>query len=75
MLSIRYKPYMLSIRYKPYMLSVALLNVVMLSVVAPGQMVLDRMTWAQCDKTFYCGNLPPFHGYTIILCYKTLVLQ
>jgi hypothetical protein len=24
----------------------------------------------QCYKTFYCGNLPPFHGNTIILCYK-----
>jgi hypothetical protein len=25
---------------------------------------------AQCHKTFYRGNLPPFHGNTIILCYK-----
>jgi hypothetical protein len=26
--------------------------------------------WAQCYKTFYSGNLLPFHGHTIILCYK-----
>jgi len=26
--------------------------------------------WAQCYKTFYHSNLPPFHGYTIILCHK-----
>ncbi len=32
-------------------------------------------TWAQCYKTLYRGNLPPFYGHTIILCYKTLVLQ
>ncbi len=25
---------------------------------------------AQYYKTFYCCNLPPFHGHTIILCYK-----
>jgi hypothetical protein len=24
----------------------------------------------QCYKTFYRGNLPPFHGHTVILCYK-----
>ncbi len=23
-------------------------------------------TWAQCYKTFYQGNLPPFHGHTIM---------
>ncbi len=28
----------------------------------------------QCYKTFYRGNLPPFHGHNIILCYKTLLL-
>ncbi len=27
-------------------------------------------TWAQCYKTFYHGNLLPFHGHTVILCYK-----
>ncbi len=27
-------------------------------------------TRAQCYETFYCGNLSPFHGHTIILCYK-----
>ncbi len=27
-------------------------------------------TWAQCYKTFYRGNLLPFHGHTITLCYK-----
>jgi hypothetical protein len=25
---------------------------------------------AQCYKTFYRSNLPPFHGHIIILCYK-----
>ncbi len=25
-------------------------------------------------KTFYHGNVLPFHGNTIILCYKTLLL-
>jgi hypothetical protein len=29
-------------------------------------------TQVQCYKTFYHSNLPPFHGHTIILCYKTL---
>ncbi len=27
-------------------------------------------TWAQCYKTFYRGNLLPFRGHTVILCYK-----
>ncbi len=27
-------------------------------------------TWAQCYKTFYQGNLPPFHGHTVILCFE-----
>jgi hypothetical protein len=27
---------------------------------------------AQCYKKFYCHNLLPFHGHTVILCYKTL---
>jgi hypothetical protein len=26
--------------------------------------------WAQFYKTFCFGNLPPFHGHTVILCYK-----
>jgi hypothetical protein len=26
--------------------------------------------WAQCYKTVYRSNLPPFHGNTLILCYK-----
>jgi hypothetical protein len=30
--------------------------------------------FSQCYKTFYHGNLPPFPGHTIILCYKTLLL-
>jgi hypothetical protein len=30
-------------------------------------------TRGQCCKTFYRGNLPPFHGHTVILCYKTLL--
>ncbi len=28
---------------------------------------------AQCYKTFYHGNLLPFHGNTIILCYKAIL--
>ncbi len=27
-------------------------------------------TWAQYYKTFYHGNLPPFHGHAVFLCYK-----
>jgi hypothetical protein len=27
----------------------------------------------QCYKTFYRGNLPPFHGNTVILCYKAIL--
>ncbi len=29
--------------------------------------------WSQCYKTFYHGNLPPFHGDTVILCYKAIL--
>ncbi len=29
-------------------------------------------TWAQYHKTFYRGNLLPFHGNTVILCYKAV---
>ncbi len=25
------------------------------------------LTWGQCYKTFYCGNLPSLHGHTVIL--------
>jgi hypothetical protein len=35
----------------------------------------DIDTRGQSYKTFYSCNLPPFHGHTIILCYKTLLLQ
>jgi len=28
---------------------------------------------AQCYKTLYCGKLLPFHGNTIILCYKAIL--
>ena len=28
---------------------------------------------AQCYKTFYHGNLLPFHGHTVILCYKAIL--
>jgi len=31
---------------------------------------LATPTSGQCYKTFYHGNLLPFHGNTIILCYK-----
>ncbi len=31
---------------------------------------LNGELWTQCYKTFYRCNLPPFHGHTIILCYK-----
>jgi hypothetical protein len=27
-------------------------------------------TWDKSYKTFYHGNLLPFHGHTVILCYK-----
>ncbi len=30
-------------------------------------------TRGQCYKTFYCSNLLPFHGNTIILCYKAIL--
>ncbi len=33
--------------------------------------VTDSM--GQCYKTFYWGNLPPFHGNTVILCYKAIL--
>ncbi len=26
-----------------------------------------------CYKTFYRGNLPPFHSNTVILCYKAII--
>jgi hypothetical protein len=29
--------------------------------------------WGQCYKTFHHGNLPPFHGNSIILCYKDML--
>ncbi len=29
--------------------------------------------WGQCYKTFYRSNLLPFHGNTIILCYKAIL--
>ncbi len=32
-----------------------------------------RITRCQCHKTFYRGNLPPFHGNTVILCYKAIL--
>ncbi len=28
------------------------------------------LTRRQCYKTFYGGNIPQFHGNTVILCYK-----
>ena len=28
---------------------------------------------AQCYKTFYRSNLPPFHGNSVILCYKAIL--
>jgi hypothetical protein len=27
-------------------------------------------SWVQCYKTYYGSNLQPFHGDSIILCYK-----
>ncbi len=30
-------------------------------------------TRGQCYKTFYRSNLPPFHGNTVILCYKAIL--
>ncbi len=29
--------------------------------------------WGHRNKTFYRGNLLPFHGNTIILCYKAIL--
>ena len=29
--------------------------------------------WAQCNKTLYRSKLLPFHGNTIILCYKAIL--
>jgi len=40
-------------------------------VVVEGKAVADQnKIWAQCYKTLYRGNLLPFHGPTLILCYK-----
>jgi hypothetical protein len=33
----------------------------------------EEQTWGQCYKTFYHDNLLPFHGNTIILCYKAIL--
>jgi hypothetical protein len=33
----------------------------------------SKETWGQGYKTFYRGNLPPFHGNTVILCYKAIL--
>jgi hypothetical protein len=30
-------------------------------------------SWYKSYKTVYRGNLPPFHGNTIILCYKAVL--
>ncbi len=30
-------------------------------------------TWGQSYKTFYHGNVLPFHGNAIILCYKAIL--
>jgi hypothetical protein len=35
--------------------------------------VATNNPWGQCYKNFYRGNLPPFHGNTIILCYKAIL--
>ncbi len=39
--------------------------------------VKHKVLWywhqGQCYKTFYHGNLLPFHGKTIILCYKSYI--
>jgi hypothetical protein len=31
--------------------------------------------WGQCYKTIYRGNLLRFQGYTLILCYKMILLR
>jgi hypothetical protein len=36
--------------------------------------IFNIMTRDLCYKTFYCGNLPPFHGNSIILCYILYIL-
>jgi hypothetical protein len=30
-------------------------------------------SWGKCYKTFYRGNLPPFHGNIVILYYKAIL--
>jgi hypothetical protein len=34
---------------------------------------VEGVTRGRCYKTFYRSNLPPFHGNTIILCYKAIL--
>ncbi len=31
-------------------------------------------SWGQCYKTIYCSNLLRFHGNTLILCFKMILL-
>jgi hypothetical protein len=37
------------------------------------EIIVPRNIWGQCYKTFYHGNLLPFHGNTIILCYQAIL--
>jgi hypothetical protein len=46
MLNVTYKPFILNVTYKPFMLSVIVLNVVMLSAMAPLIRVLS--CWVLC---------------------------
>jgi hypothetical protein len=38
-----------------------------------GNIWQQEHSWGQCNKTFYCSNLPPFLGNTVILCYKAIL--
>ncbi len=33
------------------------------------------LTMCQCHKTFYRGNLLPFHSTAVFLCFKTILRQ
>ncbi len=64
-----------------WVLIAVLLSVSLLSAIKMSVIVLIFMapfgnhppTRSQCYKTFYCGNLPPFHSIAVILCYKTFL--
>ncbi len=38
-----------------------------------GKIFYNIGSWGQCYKTLYHGNLPPFHGNTVVLRYKAIL--